>query len=146
MLPGILAGSSALGKWIFGYIAQLRCVNRLYVYQFAILMQCVALALLGLSTEYGHFALFAVALGLGEGGSSSYIIIVNSLCVRADQLGLSFGLMYTITSVFTVAGPPFTGNISTTKIGCKVNTKEIRILKSSIMNMKLTVISSSFTN
>ena len=108
------------------------------------LMQCVALALLGLSREYGHFALFAFVFGLGEGGSSSYIIIVNSLCVRADQLGVSFGMMYTITSVFTVAGPPFTGNHSTTKIECKITTKEIRRLKFSILNMKLTVISSSF--
>lgn len=53
--------------------------------------------------------MFSIVFGLSEGGFSSYIIICMSQTVYTKQLATAFGMMYTVTSFFSLFGAPFAG-------------------------------------
>ncbi|XP_057297945.1 monocarboxylate transporter 13-like isoform X2 [Hydractinia symbiolongicarpus] len=109
LLPSVISASAVIGKFLFGYIGQLRKVNRLYMFQGFLLLLSVSLTMLPLTVSYLHLLLFSIVFGLSEGGFSSYIIICMSQTVYTKQLAAAFGMMYTVTSFFSLFGAPFAG-------------------------------------
>ena len=109
-LPGMISISSIFGKLIFGYVGGLKNVNRLNHFQFFLLMMSVSLTLLPLAETYTHLLLFSISFGLFDGGFACYIISLTSEIVGLDQLAVGFGMMYSVTSLFSLVGPPLAGN------------------------------------
>ena len=103
LLPTFLSGGSIAGRIIFGTIFNLKCVNKLFLFN-CLLFTYGVIALLGsFSKNFTQLAIFATSYGLINGGAVSQEITVIKLIVGSDMMSSGLTFIYFCES-FTILG------------------------------------------
>lgn len=110
-LISIVGISNTVGRIVFGFLADFKCINRLMLYN-TVLVLCGACSLLSaLCFNYPLMATYSASFGLFIG-----VYICLTPIVLVDLLGLenlsnSFGLVLLYQGIGAVIGPPMAGAI-----------------------------------
>lgn len=111
-LIGFLSVGSLLGRLLFGRISDFDFVNRLYLYQTALLIMAVTTTLLPLATTYTVLILYTLLFGVFDGAFVALIAVLTTDIVGSDMLPSALGFLYFVISVPTMTGSLIAGFLS----------------------------------
>ena len=103
LLPTFLSGGSVTGRIIFGTIFNLKCVNKLFLFNCLLFTYGVIAVLGSFSKNFTQLAIFATSYGLINGGAVSQEITVIKLIVGSDMMSSGLTFIYFCES-FTILG------------------------------------------
>ena len=103
LLPTFLSGGSIAGRIIFGTIFNLKCVNKLFLFNCLLFTYGVIAVLGSFSKNFTQLAIFATSYGLINGGAVSQEITVIKLIVGSDMMSSGLTFIYFCES-FTILG------------------------------------------
>ena len=100
---------SCLGRLLFGRIADLKCCNRLYICQTALLCIGVFSTLVPIASSYSWLALYAFVFGLFEGCYIMLNPVITNDLVGTDKVASALGTSYFFMAFPRSLGPPIAG-------------------------------------
>jgi MCP family monocarboxylic acid transporter-like MFS transporter 10 len=109
MLVGYLAISQTIGKIVFGRIADHPRVNRIYLYQYCLLMCSVLTTLLPIMTSIETITLYCWLFGFHDGCFVLLIAVLTGDIVGKENMASAFGMMYSFSCIPMMIGPPVAG-------------------------------------
>ncbi|KAK3603741.1 hypothetical protein CHS0354_023355 [Potamilus streckersoni] len=101
--------SNTVGRVLFGYISDKPIVNKLMLYNSALLICGVATALSPLCFNYELLLLYSCVFGLFIGVYVSLTSVVLVDILGLEMLNNSFGLLLMFQGIATLIGPPIAG-------------------------------------
>ena len=115
-LIGFLSVGSLFGRLFFGHISDLRWVNRMYLYQTALLVMAVTTTLCPLATTYYWLVVYTLLFGIFDGAFVSLIAVLTGDVVGHHRLSSALGFLYLVFSVPIMTGSLIAGMISSNKM------------------------------
>ena len=115
-LIGFLSVGSLFGRLFFGHISDLQWVNRLYLYQTALLVMAVTTTLCPLATTYYGLVVYTLLFGIFDGAFVSLIAVLTGDVVGHHRLSSALGFLYLVFSVPIMTGSLIAGMISKIKM------------------------------
>ena len=109
MLVGTIAISQTVGKIVYGRISDNPRVNRVYLLQMCLLACSVMTTLLPLFTSFASLMVYCVIFGFNDGCFIVLIAILTGDIAGKNHMASAFGLMYMITGIPSMLGPPVAG-------------------------------------
>lgn len=97
---------------MFGKSAELRFVNRLYMYQFSILCIGITTLLLPLANNYAGLVSYALVFGFFDGCFVGQIAVITADLVVHEKMSQAIGNMFGTLAIPMSLGPPFAGQSS----------------------------------
>lgn len=111
-LIGFLSVGSLVGRLFFGHVSDYRCVNRMHLYQTALLIMAVTTTLCPLATNYGGLILYTILFGIFDGVFVTLIPIVTGDIVGRNKLSSALGFLYLVFSIPIMTGSLLAGFLS----------------------------------
>lgn len=111
-LIGFLSVGSLFGRLFFGHISDYRWVNRLYLYQTALLFMAVTTTLCPLATTYGGLIVYTLLFGIFDGAFVALIAVLTGDIVGSRKLPSALGFLYLVFSVPIMTGSLIAGFLS----------------------------------
>ncbi|XP_068754811.1 monocarboxylate transporter 10-like isoform X1 [Montipora capricornis] len=108
-LIGFLSITSTVGRVLFGKLSDMRYVNRLYLYQFAVLSIGVITAMFPLARNYPGLVGCAVMFGFFDGCFVGQVAVVTADVVGHEKLSQAVGNMFGTLAIPLSLGPPLAG-------------------------------------
>lgn len=108
-LVSIVGISNTVGRVLFGFMADRKGVNRLFLYNTALTICGVATALCPLCSNYPLLVVYACVFGLFIGVYVSLTSVVLVDLLGLEMLTNSFGLLLMFQGIATLIGPPIAG-------------------------------------
>ena len=108
-LISILSITATIFKIISGKVAGLRQVNKLRMYQTALLIMTVATTLIPLAETYVGFVVYAVVFGVSESCFLVMIPLITKEIIGIRRLPLALGITFMSMGFTTVLGAPIAG-------------------------------------
>lgn len=108
-LVSIVGISNTVGRVLFGFMADRKGVNRLFLYNTALLICGVATALCPLCSTFPLLVVYACVFGLFIGVYVSLTSVVLVDLLGLELLTNSFGLLLMFQGISTLIGPPIAG-------------------------------------
>ena len=99
---------------MFGKLADLRFINRLYMYQFSILSIGITTLLLPLANNYAGLVSYALVFGFFDGCFVGQIAVITADVVGHEKMSQAIGNMFGTLAIPMSLGPPFAGQNSCT--------------------------------
>jgi len=101
--------SSLFSSIIAGRVIDIQSVNPLHVSQVGSLTMALSMLLVQLATEYYHFVIYSVFLGIGCGvlGATIVILVLKTVEPRLRSVSFPFGQL--VVSLGNLTGPPLIG-------------------------------------
>ena len=115
-LIGYMSVSSTVGRLFFGKLADLKYLNRMYIYQTGFLMMSVSFFVLPEANGYPAFVLYSIAFGFFEGCYVVLIPVMVNEIVGPSKMSYGLGSMFTIMAFPMTIGPPIAGQSEKTVI------------------------------
>ena len=94
---------------MFGKLADLRFINRLYMYQFSILSIGITSLLLPLANNYAGLVSYALVFGFFDGCFVGQIAVITADVVGHEKMSQAIGNMFGTLAIPMSLGPPFAG-------------------------------------
>lgn len=110
-LVGMMSVGSTFGRLFFGKLGDHPRVNRLYVFQIAMLAIGVADTLSTLTKSYVGLVVYMVVFGVFDG---CFVVMLAVLCadiVGVDKVAAGIGVQFFFMAITSIAGPPLAGEI-----------------------------------
>jgi len=101
--------SSLFSSIIAGRVIDIQSVNPLHVSQVGSLTMALSMLLVQLATEYYHFVIYSVFLGIGCGVLVTCLVILLLNTVEPKLRNVSFPIGQLVTSLGNLTGPPLIG-------------------------------------
>lgn len=111
LLVGFMSISSVCGRLIFGYFADSPRINRLLVFQLALLMIGLANVFVMMAKSLTFFIIYAVWFGFFEGCYVCLCAVIVGDVVGIDLAGSGIGILFGLKATPLMIGPPFAGYI-----------------------------------
>lgn len=111
-LIGFLSVGSLFGRLFFGHVSDLQWVNRLYLYQTALLVMAVTTTLCPLATTYYGLVVYTLLFGIFDGAFVSLIAVLTGDVVGHHRLSSALGFLYLVFSVPIMTGSLIAGFLS----------------------------------
>ncbi|KAL9965736.1 hypothetical protein ACROYT_G029578 [Oculina patagonica] len=111
-LIGFLSVGSLFGRLFFGHFSDYRWVNRLYLYQTALLIMAVTTTLCPLATSYGGLIVYTILFGIFDGVFVALIAVLTGDIVGFNKLPSALGFLYLVFSVPIMTGSLIAGFLS----------------------------------
>ena len=86
-------------------------MNRLYLYQTALLMMAVTTTMCPLATSYAGLVTYTILFGLFDGCYVALIAVITGDIVGPDKLAPALGFLYLVFSVPLMTGPLIAGKV-----------------------------------
>eukprot|EP00794_Sanderia_malayensis_P011334 gene11334-12519_t len=109
LLVGFMSVSSTVGRLFFGKISDHPKVNRLYLYQLALLAMGISNTLCPLMNDYSGLIVYCVAFGFFEGCYVCQCAVLTGDIVGREKMAPGVGTLFGIKSVPLTLGPPIAG-------------------------------------
>jgi len=109
LLPGYMALAQSAGKVILGKIATFPRVDKVIMYQIALLANCLATTTCPTITTYGGLIAYAVVFGLQDGCTSANNMLVVGDLVSKKQLSAGYSIFLVTSAASFLLGPPVAG-------------------------------------
>ena len=97
---------------MFGKLADLRFINRLYMYQFSILSIGITTLLLPLANNYAGLVSYTLVFGFFDGCFVGQIAVITADVVGHEKMSQAIGNMFGTLAIPMSLGPPFAGQNS----------------------------------
>lgn len=94
---------------MFGKLADLRFINRLYMYQFSILSIGITTLLLPLANNYAGLVSYTLVFGFFDGCFVGQIAVITADVVGHEKMSQAIGNMFGTLAIPMSLGPPFAG-------------------------------------
>ncbi|KAK3604658.1 hypothetical protein CHS0354_007201 [Potamilus streckersoni] len=101
--------ANTIGRVIFGFLSDLPCVNRLYLYSAAVVICGVASTLIPLCDSFPLLMAYACIFGAFSGVTITLTSVVLVDLVGIDLLSEAFGISNMVAGVTSLSGPPLAG-------------------------------------
>ncbi|KAL3847025.1 hypothetical protein ACJMK2_017961 [Sinanodonta woodiana] len=101
--------ANTIGRVMFGFLSDLPCVNRLYLYSAAVVICGVASTLIPLLDSFPLLVTYACIFGAFSGVTITLTSVVLVDLVGIDLLSEAFGISNMVAGVTSLAGPPLAG-------------------------------------
>lgn len=108
-LIGVLSVGSLFGRLFFGHISDYRWINRLNLYQTALLVMAVTTTLCPLATTYGGLIAYTLLFGIFDGAFVALIAVLTGDIVGSHKLPSALGFLYLVFSVPITTGSLIAG-------------------------------------
>ena len=112
LLIGIMSVASTVGRLFFGNIADSKRVNRLYVYQIALLGMGVANTLCPLLVTFPGLLVYCCLFGFFEGCYVCQVAVLTGDIVGFDRMAVGVGTLFGIKSIPLTLGAPLAGKFA----------------------------------
>ena len=109
LLVGFMSVGSTVGRLFFGKIADSARINRLYMYQIAMLGMGVANTLCPLLTDFTGLVVYCAVFGFFEGCYVCQVAVLTGDIVGVERLAVGVGTLFGIKSIPLTLGPPLAG-------------------------------------
>ncbi len=109
LLVGFMSVSSTIGRLFFGKISDHPKVNRLYLYQLALLSMGISNTLCPLMNDYVGLLAYCIAFGFFEGCYVCQCAVLTGDIVGRDKMAPGVGTLFGIKSIPLTLGPPIAG-------------------------------------
>ena len=109
-LIGFLSVGSFFGRLFFGRISDFRCLNRLYLYQTALVVMAVTTTLCPMATTYAGLIVYTLLFGIFDGAFVALIAVLTGDIVGSHKLPSALGFLYLVFSVPIMTGSLIAGN------------------------------------
>ncbi|XP_065643931.1 monocarboxylate transporter 10 [Hydra vulgaris] len=110
-LIGVMSIASTVGRLFFGHIADSNRVNRLYVYQIALLGIGVSNALCPIMVTFPALLVYCCLFGFFEGCYVCQVAVITGDIVGYDRMAVGVGTLFGIKSIPLTLGAPLAGFI-----------------------------------
>ena len=110
-LIGFLSIMSTVGRVIFGKICELRCANKLYVYQFSVLAIGVSSVLCPLTRSYAGLLTYSLVFGFFDGCFVGQVAVITGDIAGKRRLSQAVGNMFGVIAIPMALGPPVAGKM-----------------------------------
>lgn len=111
-LIGFLSVGSFFGRLFFGRISDFRCLNRLYLYQTALVVMAVTTTLCPMATTYAGLIVYTLLFGIFDGAFVALIAVLTGDIVGSHKLPSALGFLYLVFSVPIMTGSLIAGFLS----------------------------------
>ena len=108
---------SSIGRIFFGKLCDLKCLNRLYIYQFSIFAIGVCTMLCPLAESYSALTAYALIFGFFDGCFVGQVAVITADVVGHEKLSQAVGNMFGALALPMSFGPPVAGKRS--KVFCR---------------------------
>lgn len=108
-LIGFLSVGSLFGRLFFGHVSDYQWINRLYLYQTALLVMAVTTTLCPLATSYGGLIVYTILFGVFDGAFVALIAVLTGDIVGNSKLPSALGFLYLVFSVPIMTGSLIAG-------------------------------------
>lgn len=109
LLPGYMALAQSTGKVILGKVATFKKTDKIIMYQFALLANCLATTTCPVITTYAGLIVYAVVFGLQDGCTSANNMLVVGDLVSKKQLSSGYSIFLMTSAASFLMGPPVAG-------------------------------------
>lgn len=109
LLISYLAVGSAIGRLIFGKIADYKQLDRFYIWQIGLLGMSVSSTLVTLAYSYKWLVVYAFTFGFFEGCYVPLNPVLICDILGADKFAYGLGMSFFVMSFTRSAGPPIAG-------------------------------------
>ncbi|XP_007431900.1 monocarboxylate transporter 9 [Python bivittatus] len=107
-LISIIGIMTAIGKLALGVLADVDCINALYLYILTLILTAVALVLIPFAQSYGTLAILSGVLGF-LAGNWSIFPYVTTKTVGIEKLTHAYGILMFFAGLGNSLGPPIVG-------------------------------------
>ncbi len=111
LLPGYMSLAQTFGKLILGKLATLPRADKIIMYQFALIANCLATTLCPIITTFEGLFAYAVVFGLADGCTSANNMLVVGDLVSRKQLSTGYSIFLVTSAASFLIGPPVAGKI-----------------------------------
>ncbi|RWS27467.1 monocarboxylate transporter 9-like protein [Leptotrombidium deliense] len=109
ILLSIIGASSTVGRLLFGFISDHRCINRLWLYNSCLVICGLSTILSCFAKNYFSIALFCAVFGITCGAHVSLTSIILVDLLGLEKLTNAFGLLLLFQGAASLVGPPVVG-------------------------------------
>jgi len=108
-LLSVIGISNTVARLILGWLSDRTWVNRLYLYNFCLVICGVSMALSPFCTTYTTQAIYCALFGITSGAYVGLTSVVLVDLLGLDKLTNAFGLLLMFQGIASVMGPPVIG-------------------------------------
>lgn len=108
-LVGILSIMSTVGRVIFGKLCELRCVNKIYMYQFSLLAIGLSTVICPITESYAGLVAYSVVFGFFDGCFVGQVAVITGDIAGKERLSQAIGNMFGVVAIPMSLGPPVAG-------------------------------------
>ena len=112
-LLSVIGISNTVARLILGWLSDRTWVNRLYLYNFCLVICGVSMALSPFCTTYTTQAIYCALFGITSGAYVGLTSVVLVDLLGLDKLTNAFGLLLMFQGIASVMGPPVIGKTFT---------------------------------
>ncbi|RWS02448.1 monocarboxylate transporter 9-like protein, partial [Dinothrombium tinctorium] len=109
VLLAIIGASSTIGRIVFGFLSDLKCINRLWLYNTCLTVCGLATMFSSFAKTYFSTALYCAVFGLTCGAYVSLTTVILVDLLGLEKLTNAFGLLLLFQGVASLIGPPVVG-------------------------------------
>ena len=108
-LVGFLSIMSTVGRVIFGKLCEMRCVNKLYVYQFSLFAIGLSTVICPITESYAGLVAYSVVFGFFDGCFVGQVAVITGDIAGKKRLSQAIGNMFGVVAIPMSLGPPVAG-------------------------------------
>lgn len=101
--------TNTVGRVIFGFLSDRKCVNRMVLYATALVICGAATCVGPLLTSFGTFLVYSIVFGTFSGVTISLTSVILSDIVGIHRIADAFGVSNFFAGIASFAGPPLAG-------------------------------------
>eukprot|EP00794_Sanderia_malayensis_P016678 gene16678-18370_t len=109
LIPGYMSLAQTFGKLILGKLATMPRTDKIVMYQFALIANCLATTLCPIITTNEGLIIYAVVFGLADGCTSANNMLVVGDLVSRKQLSTGYSVFLVTSAASFLIGPPVAG-------------------------------------
>lgn len=100
---------STVGRVIFGKLCELRCVNKIYMYQFSLLAIGLSTVICPITESYAGLVAYSVVFGFFDGCFVGQVAVITGDIAGKERLSQAIGNMFGVVAIPMSLGPPVAG-------------------------------------
>ena len=108
-LLSVIGISNTVARLILGWLSDQAWINRLYLYNFCLVICGISMALSPFMTTYTAQAIYCALFGITSGAYVGLTSVVLVDLLGLDKLTNAFGLLLMFQGIASVMGPPIIG-------------------------------------
>ncbi|XP_048585536.1 monocarboxylate transporter 10-like [Nematostella vectensis] len=109
LMVGLMCISGTVGKIVFGRLADVRWVNRLYLLQASLVVIAIGAFVFPFLRSYPGLLTYALLHGFIDSGSGVMFGLITRDIVGKEMMAAALGSMYGVVAIPLTAGPPVAG-------------------------------------
>ena len=112
-LLSVIGIANTVARLILGWLSDQSWVNRLYLYNYCLVICGISIGLSPFCTTYNTQAMYCALFGITSGAYVGLTSVVLVDLLGLEKLTNAFGLLLMFQGIASVIGPPVIGKIST---------------------------------